>query len=133
MISFHELTQDDYNNRRYALLLTMEERGDPSETPYYDSRGFVTIGNGFNIETQTVRTAVLRGLGFNVSGSNAVENDYIDRIAEAVNQNFGSDLQLQAALDAIMVYSDRNPLTPAPGGCFHSSSFWRIVHLRGLW
>ena len=46
---------------------------------------------------------------------------------------YNDEIRMTRLLCNAQLYSDRNPLTPAPGGCFHSSSFWRIVHLRGLW
>lgn len=37
----------NYSQLRYPTILGFEESGQPSTTPYVDSRGYATIGAGF--------------------------------------------------------------------------------------
>jgi len=94
---------DEYKNRRYDLLLRLEEQGTAKLTPYNDNpaagaAGNVTMGVGFNLEASAVRAEVFRTLGLirnnpllsNVPpapgqlSARQVENNYIDQLISAI-------------------------------------------------
>ena len=62
-MNYATLTQEQYEQRRFEIILNVEETGQIRLDPYIDSRGYVTIGVGFNLHTATVRDTVLTTLG----------------------------------------------------------------------
>jgi trimeric autotransporter adhesin len=70
-MNFTLLTQQQYEDSRYQFLLKTEESGTAKLRPYVDSRGFITIGVGFNLNSANVRSAVLAALGIQNSGADA--------------------------------------------------------------
>jgi GH24 family phage-related lysozyme (muramidase) len=70
-MNFTPLTQPQYEDARYNFLLKTEEQGTPKLRPYVDSRGFITIGVGFNLNDATVRATVLAALGIQNAGADA--------------------------------------------------------------
>lgn len=57
-------TASTYLSKRYTFILAAEESGNPNRLPYNDGKGWVTIGIGFNLADDTVRSRVLAKLGF---------------------------------------------------------------------
>jgi GH24 family phage-related lysozyme (muramidase) len=70
-MNFTLLTQQQYEDSRYQFLLKTEEGGIAKLRPYVDSRGFVTIGVGFNLNSSNVRSVVLAALGIQNAGADA--------------------------------------------------------------
>jgi GH24 family phage-related lysozyme (muramidase) len=55
---------NSYLTDRYNFIRWMEEVGGiPSLTPYVDSKGWITIGVGFNLHDPDVCSQVLAGMG----------------------------------------------------------------------
>lgn len=74
MISnFTELSETEYGDRRFDLLVDFEENGDLKELPYVDSEGIPTIGVGFNLRVAAVRDEVPEALGFDLNCDNQCE------------------------------------------------------------
>src|SRR4051812_43696231 len=95
---------NEYRQRRYNLLLQLEEKGQAKLLPYNDNpaagtAGNITIGVGFNLEgAAAVRTEVLRTFGLvrdnplltstppaaGQLSARQVENNYIDQLTAAI-------------------------------------------------
>ena len=91
-MKFTPITQQQYEDARYQFLLTTEEGGAAKLRPYVDSRGYITIGVGFNLNASKVRATFLAALGVQNSGANALfykdlsdvlSNKYLDPIDAA--------------------------------------------------
>ena len=63
------MTQEQYIQRRFALIVNVEETGQIRLDPYIDSKGYVTIGVGFNLHTANVRDTVLTTFGVSNTGT----------------------------------------------------------------
>lgn len=97
MISYFGLGQADYESLRFALVLQLEESGNPHLTPYIDSVGIATIGIGFNIETNlTNRDLVFAALGIGTNET-SVRSQLSSVLTTATSTS-----QLVSSLDAIM-------------------------------
>ena len=68
-MNYNTLTQDQYGQRRFDLIVNVEETGQIKLDPYIDSKGYVTIGVGFNLHTASVRDRVLTTLGVSNTGT----------------------------------------------------------------
>ena len=96
-----------YNDLRYQILVNVEENGDPKKPPYLDSRGNPTIGIGFNLREPSVRTEVLRGLGFKVDNPSTPERQYMNEIEAKINANYSSYPSRAAATRALQTDLDQ--------------------------
>src|SRR6266516_1418576 len=68
-MNYNTLTQDQYGQRRFEFIVNVEETGQIKLDPYIDSKGYVTIGVGFNLHTASVRDRVLTTLGISNTGT----------------------------------------------------------------
>ncbi|WP_310599361.1 calcium-binding protein, partial [Desulfobulbus sp.] len=102
MLTYNQLETNAYKALRYQVLVNVEESGDPSETPYRDSKGIPTIGIGFNLRTRSVRIEVLRELGLMVTDPSPAERQYLNEIEAIVNTNYASNAALRTALNNVM-------------------------------
>ena len=68
-MNYNMLAQTEYEQRRFDLIVNVEETGQVKLDPYIDSKGYVTIGVGFNLYTARVRDLVLTTLGVSNTGT----------------------------------------------------------------
>ncbi|MNZ13767.1 Bifunctional hemolysin/adenylate cyclase precursor [compost metagenome] len=81
---YQSLTQQEYEELRYAFIKQVEESGHENPEPYYDTKGLITIGVGFNLHNvNTLRTFLEVAMGVSaadleryVLGISAVLNQY---------------------------------------------------------
>ncbi|UZJ43656.1 hypothetical protein OOT55_13455 [Marinimicrobium sp. C6131] len=96
MISnFTELSETEYSDRRFNILVDVEENGDAKELPYVDSQGIPTIGVGFDLTVGSVRDEVLKAFGFDVNSENEHEQEYLQQIETALSQRYEGDTQAE--------------------------------------
>ena len=68
-MNYNMLTQAEYEQRRFDLIVNVEENGQVKLDPYIDSKGYVTIGVGFNLHSASVRDTVLTTFGVSNTGT----------------------------------------------------------------
>ncbi|WP_277344522.1 calcium-binding protein, partial [Metapseudomonas otitidis] len=59
-MKYQYITKEEYENLRYAYMKQVEESGNEKVRPYYDSKGLISIGVGFNLHTSNVLEEFLR-------------------------------------------------------------------------
>lgn len=100
---------NEYKDVRFEHILNAEGlgvTGHPGKL-YYDSRGILTNGVGFNLTIGAIRETVIASMGIDISDTaDPIEVDFRDRINTAlVNGGSGSlgfASTLQAQVNAIM-------------------------------
>ena len=83
MITWHTYDESTYKTTRYNILYWVEETGNPSTTPYIDTKNNPTMGIGFNLLVRRNLDAILMEMGFNVSAT-GTEGQYITDLRNAV-------------------------------------------------
>jgi len=68
-MNYNTLTLAAYEQRRFDLIVNVEETGQVKLDPYIDSKGYVTIGVGFNLHSASVRDTVLTTFGVSNTGT----------------------------------------------------------------
>ena len=93
-MNYSTLTQAEYEQRRFDLIVNVEETGQVKLAPYIDSKGYVTIGVGFNLHAVSVRDAVLTTLGISNTGT---DKKYYDALIEILSKKYqtGSQSELE--------------------------------------
>jgi len=89
-MNYNTLTQTQYGQRRFDLIVNVEETGQVKLDPYIDSKGNVTIGVGFNLYDASVRDKVLTKLGITNTGT---DKQYYDQLAEILSKKYKSNDQ----------------------------------------
>ncbi|MCK6406956.1 MAG: hypothetical protein L6Q60_13195, partial [Rhodocyclaceae bacterium] len=138
LTNLHELTADEYNARRRALLEQLEGYG---EAPYFDSANppLITIGVGFNINALNtdVRNRVFEAMGLTGEEQLAIDRAWrTTQMAEIRAMPGGTPAQRAARDQALQTYLNgvlpgRNfSMTPAE----IDAAFLRIVdpHQRAI-
>src|SRR5262249_51650082 len=89
-MNYNTLTPAAYGQRRFDLIVNVEETGQVKLDPYIDSKGNVTIGVGFNLYDASVRDKVLTKLGITNTGT---DKQYYDQLAEILSKKYKSNDQ----------------------------------------
>jgi GH24 family phage-related lysozyme (muramidase) len=112
--NYTTLNTQAYEDLRYSLLVNVEERGDPKEQAYPDSKGIPTIGIGFNLSQQNIRDEILDTFDININAAaGSAERSYIDEITTISNQSWlNNTAGLQTALDDVMARRAADPAVP---------------------
>jgi hypothetical protein len=97
MITNFTNTPNTYLIDRYNFILMVEERGKAKLKPYIDSKGWVTIGCGFNLHDPNVRSQVLTSMGIIDGTTIAKLTDYLSK-----NQSGKSNKAIQDLLDGVV-------------------------------
>jgi hypothetical protein len=88
-ISYNPLLTDaEYREYRYSIILGLEEKGEPKPTPYTDNEagGYATIGAGFKIDSNW--DEILKAFGFDTRAeASAAEKNYIAQLKALVGTN----------------------------------------------
>ena len=84
MITWHTYDENTYKTTRYNLLYWVEETGNPSTTPYIDTKNYPTMGIGFNLTVSRNLSAILTEMGFDLSAT-GTEGQYITNLRNAVS------------------------------------------------
>ncbi|WP_018416255.1 hypothetical protein [Teredinibacter turnerae] len=105
-IEIHELSDVDYNALRYEIIANVEGE---KNYAYIDSKGYVTIGAGFNLYGAGVRDLVLSAL-FEINEENSPE--IYQQLVDIFRQQYlvdargnplpGETERLNNALNAVM-------------------------------
>src|SRR5882724_8957532 len=82
------LTQAQYEQRRFDLIVNVEETGQIKLDPYIDSKGYVTIGVGFNLHAASVRDRVLTTLGVSNTGT---DRRYYQQLVSILSKKYTPD------------------------------------------
>jgi len=91
-MNYNTLTQTEYEQRRFDLIVNVEETGQIRLDPYIDSKGYVTIGVGFNLYTASVRDRILTALGVSNSGADRGYYEQLARIFHKTGQTSSKSL-----------------------------------------
>lgn len=59
-MQYQTMTEQDYKDLRYNFIKQVEESGHENVTAYYDTKGLISIGVGFNLHTTNVLEEFLR-------------------------------------------------------------------------
>src|SRR5438445_13464524 len=86
-MNYNTLTQTQYEQRRFDLIVNVEETGQVKLDPYIDSKGNVTIGVGFNLHDASVRDKVLAKLGISNTGT---DKQYYDQLVGILSKKYKS-------------------------------------------
>ena len=118
MITYHQIDNRAVYIQDRLARLTRDEANRPDA--YYDSRGFASIGIGFNIHDPAVRPRVTLAFGINPANTalnaagRAREQMYLDEIARIVGplraDTAANNQALQTALDNVMARRAADPL-----------------------
>lgn len=84
-MNYNTLTQADYEQRRFEVIVNVEETGQVRLNPYIDSKGYVTIGVGFNLHTASVRDRVLTTLGVSNTGT---DRRYYEQLVSILSKKY---------------------------------------------
>src|SRR3989442_14427878 len=84
-MNYNTLTQAEYEQRRFDLIVNVEEAGQVKLDPYIDSKGNVTIGVGFNLHTASVRDTVLATLGVS---NNGTDRTYYQQLVSILSKKY---------------------------------------------
>jgi len=84
-MNYNTLTQTQYEQRRFDLIVNVEETGQVKLDPYIDSKGNVTIGVGFNLHAASVRDKVLTKLGISNTGT---DKQYYDQLVKILSKKY---------------------------------------------
>ncbi|MDD5169115.1 MAG: hypothetical protein PHN75_09875, partial [Syntrophales bacterium] len=80
------MSEEQYKDRRWDVILWTEESGKLKTTPYKDSKGYATIGAGFKIDSNWKE--ILNAMQFDTSDdAPKTEKDYIQKIKDLVGTN----------------------------------------------
>ncbi len=115
-MNFHT-TSNSYKDDRYTLILQVEESGNPHLTPYNDGKGWVTIGVGFNLADDAVRTLVFGKMGIT---NPLLINDLTNYLKD--NKQTKSDSVIQGDLNRFMTEY-------TPGTTFHFANETQVKDL----
>ncbi|MCP4485862.1 MAG: calcium-binding protein, partial [Gammaproteobacteria bacterium] len=121
-MSLNLLSKELYQDLRYRLILQFEESGTEQLSPYVDPVGLPSIGVGFNLTDQSIRTFVFQNMGLGSASveyadlsqvGQVAEDTYIARLVDAISVDYfdasGNDF-LGSQLDAIMAERAADPL-----------------------
>src|SRR5215467_10654321 len=84
-MNYNTLTPAAYEQRRFDLMVNVEETGQVKLDPYIDSKGYVTIGVGFNLNTASVRDRVLTTLGVSNTGT---DRRYYEQLVSILSEKY---------------------------------------------
>jgi Ca2+-binding RTX toxin-like protein len=111
MITYRPLDTSTYSQDRYFMLFAVEQfRADA----YYDSAAIPTIGIGFNLRAmgpQVIDQILGSQAGF-TKPQRAADNAYRQQLSTAFSATYGSDSELDQALNAIMAARAKDAAVP---------------------
>ncbi|MDO9047408.1 MAG: hypothetical protein Q7U66_06685 [Methylobacter sp.] len=115
-------TTGSYLDDRYPFILQVEESGNPHLTPYNDGIGWVTMGVGFNLSDDNVRSQVLAKMG--VSDTTLIQklSDYLKKQYDGIHDEKKDTATMQVDLNNIM---DKY----TPGATFEFASTAQVKEL----
>ncbi|MDI1278940.1 calcium-binding protein, partial [Methylobacter sp.] len=95
-------TTGSYLDDRYPFILQVEESGNPHLTPYNDGIGWVTMGVGFNLADDNVRSQVLAKMGITDVDLIQRLNDYLKKQYDGIKAEKKDTATMQDDLNKIM-------------------------------
>ena len=94
------LSVAEYKEKRFDTILWLEENGHMSLPPYLDSKGYLTIGIGFKLDSNW--DTILTVLGFDVNPpSGSAEEGYIQSLQNAVSTSKNFTGQLSSIINQL--------------------------------
>src|SRR5215471_2478114 len=89
-MNYNTLTPAAYEQRRFDLMVNVEENGQVKLNPYIDSKGYVTIGVGFNLHSASVRDTVLTSFGVSNTGT---DRRYYQQLVSILSKKYETEAQ----------------------------------------